>query len=97
MSSSLSSEVFRRIVEGHAATAPLMAPEKETGKPEAWGSSTRTRIHEYISKSKAQMTIEDVAEQFGLSVETASRYLSALSGQGRLQRVSVYRLPEGKA
>lgn len=43
-----------------------------------------------------ELTAEDAAMKFGVSIKRAGNILAAMSGKGLLQRVSIYRLKEGQ-
>lgn len=96
MPESLSSDVFSNLVGNNAATAPSTSACEENSKARApssnWGSRKREEILDYVRRNKADLTIEETAIKFSLSLATAGRYLSTLAGEGSLKRESVYSL-----
>ena len=46
----------------------------------------------FATNPDEELTIEDVATKFSISVKRAGNILAAMSGNGEIERISVYRL-----
>jgi Fic family protein len=89
----------------HAATAPSRALAERGSKQGAlsskrwsssWGAVKKEAMLDYITRNREDLTIAEAATKFDLSPKTAAQYLSTLAGEGRLERVSIYRLKESQ-
>lgn len=56
------------------------------------GVRTRQAVIDFFDRNVNEwLTVEDAAEKFGVSEITAQNYLGALTGEGSIERISVYR------
>jgi Fic family protein len=89
----------------HAATAPTTALAGEIGKPQAQPSKPRSNVRKgeatlrefFAANPDEELSIEDAASKLGVNQKSAGSYLARLKTTGLLERVSVYRLNQGRS